>query len=227
VNVGAATIAPDFSPGTLNIFGNLILSSTTTLNFEVGPSSAIYDIINVSGVSCNINFGGATLNLSWFGGYTPTSGDNYQLITFGSNSGNTTLGSITAPVTLTSTYNPTNLLLSFGVASSGGSGNVPNTPGAPNVPTTPGLPPPEAPVIPVFDGNVIQLVVAMWEDAFSQWVNDPLDYNNGFVLTGALNGDNGDRDTGGRGQKIFLDEWDPATGGRGRSGPACNNTTVF
>lgn len=67
----------------------------------------------------------------------------------------------------------------------------------------------------------------MWEDAFSQWVYDPTDRNDSFILLGAINGDNGDRKTDGRGQKIYIAEWDPDADPKGSKAPVCDYYTVF
>ena len=62
----------------------------------------------------------------------------------------------------------------------------------------------------------------MWEDAFSQWVNDPGVLDDSFVLLGAVNGDNGDRETGGRGQKVYIAEGEATADAASNTSLVCN-----
>ena len=84
LKVGAGTLSPGFSPGSLTVTGNLNLSPTTTL-IEIGGTTAgtQFDVINVGGTA---NLGG-TLNVVSWGGYTPTAGDTFNFLTFGSSTG--------------------------------------------------------------------------------------------------------------------------------------------
>jgi hypothetical protein len=85
LNVGAATVAAGFSPGTLNIAGNLTLAPASITNIEVGGIAAGsgFDVINVTGSSTL----DGTLNVTSYLGYTPAAGTNYSFMNFGSTSG--------------------------------------------------------------------------------------------------------------------------------------------
>ncbi len=112
VNVGAATIAPGHSSGTININGNLIASAATTFDFELGGENAgEIDVLNVSG---DATLAG-TMNIGFIDGYDPVlSGteDTFNLINVeGNASGGFTTentGSVAANVT-TSTTQTTSL----------------------------------------------------------------------------------------------------------------------
>jgi hypothetical protein len=78
-------LAVGFSPGSLNITGNLTLASTSTTNIEVGGLTAgsQFDQINVGGLATL----GGTLNVTSWGGYTPVAGNTFDFLTFGSSAG--------------------------------------------------------------------------------------------------------------------------------------------
>lgn len=82
-NGGALNVG--FSPGTLNIAGNLVLGPSSVINIELGgttPGSG-FDLINVSGTATL----DGTLNVLAYGGYTPGAGTNYSFMNFASSSG--------------------------------------------------------------------------------------------------------------------------------------------
>lgn len=92
VTVGAATLAPGFSPGTLNITGNLTLSPTSTTSIELwGTTSGLFDVVNVSG---SASLAGA-LNATTGNGYVPAAGDTLRFMTFASSTGS--FGSTSLP----------------------------------------------------------------------------------------------------------------------------------
>ena len=77
LNAISGTIAPGNSPGIININGDMILSASDNVNFEIigtTPGTG-YDQIQVTG-STNLN--GATLGLAL--GYSPTGGTVFNLI---------------------------------------------------------------------------------------------------------------------------------------------------
>lgn len=77
LNAISGTIAPGNSPGIININGNMILSASDNVNFEIigtTPGTG-YDQIQVTG-STNLN--DATLGLAF--GYAPTGGTVFNLI---------------------------------------------------------------------------------------------------------------------------------------------------
>jgi filamentous hemagglutinin family protein len=78
-------LAVGFSPGTLNVTGNLTLASTATTNIEIGGLTAgtQFDLINVTGLATL----DGTLNVTSWGGYTPAAGNSFNFLTFGSSSG--------------------------------------------------------------------------------------------------------------------------------------------
>nr|WP_200589600.1 filamentous hemagglutinin N-terminal domain-containing protein [Noviherbaspirillum pedocola] len=85
VAVGAGTLAPGFSPGSLSIVGNLTLSPGSITAIELGgttPGSG-YDVIHVSG---NASLAGA-LNVSNYNGYAPAAGSSYSFLDYASVSG--------------------------------------------------------------------------------------------------------------------------------------------
>jgi hypothetical protein len=83
VQVGSATIAPGFSPGTINITGNMTLSSTSIIVAELASATS-YDQILVGGTATLAG----TLNVSMLNGYTPTFGTTFDIISATSVSGN-------------------------------------------------------------------------------------------------------------------------------------------
>ena len=92
--VGAGgTISPGHSPGTLNITGDVTLSSDTVLLLQVaGTGAGQFDVLNVSGA---LDLNNATLNLVFLNGYVPTAGDLVNLTMFQATSGITgTLGGV-------------------------------------------------------------------------------------------------------------------------------------
>ncbi len=84
INLGGATltnsgtIRPGTSPGLLTITGNLTLTGSSVLDFELGglARGTQYDAIDVSG---NVILAG-TANITHFGGFTPVNGNSFQLI---------------------------------------------------------------------------------------------------------------------------------------------------
>jgi filamentous hemagglutinin family protein len=93
LTVGAGTVSPGFSPGSLSINGNLILSPSSITAIELGgtvPGSG-YDVIHVSGSAA---LAGA-LNVSNYGGYVPAAGSSYNFLDYASVSG--AFGTTTLP----------------------------------------------------------------------------------------------------------------------------------
>jgi hypothetical protein len=85
MTVSGGTLAVGYSPGSLNVTGNLNLNSASVLNIELGgttPGSG-YDVINVSGTA---NLAG-TLNVLGWGGYTPAPGTSFNFLSFASQTG--------------------------------------------------------------------------------------------------------------------------------------------
>jgi hypothetical protein len=92
VSLGAATLAPGSSPGTLNITGNLTLSSSSTTTIELwGTTAGQFDVINVSG---SASLAGA-LNATTGNGYVPGVGHALRFMTFASSTGS--FGSTSLP----------------------------------------------------------------------------------------------------------------------------------
>jgi filamentous hemagglutinin family protein len=85
VSVGAATLEPGFSPGSLSIVGNLQLGAASTLAIEVGgvQPGIGYDAITVSG-SAALN---GTLNVMSFGAFTPAAAHRFNYLNYGSSTG--------------------------------------------------------------------------------------------------------------------------------------------
>jgi fibronectin-binding autotransporter adhesin len=80
-STGGGTLAPGTSPGTLDITGNLTLTSLTNLVIELGGAlpgdgSGFYDQVNVSGTAALAD---AVLSVSTFGGFNPAGGVYYIL----------------------------------------------------------------------------------------------------------------------------------------------------
>jgi filamentous hemagglutinin family protein len=96
VSLSAATLAPGFSPGTLNITGNLTLTPSSITAIELwGATAGLYDVINVSGT---VNLAGA-LNATTGNGYVPGVGDALRFMTFANSTGS--FGSMSIPSGLT------------------------------------------------------------------------------------------------------------------------------
>lgn len=80
VNVGAATIAPGHSAGTISINGNFNATPNSIFDFEIGGvNPGEYDVINVTG---DVTLNG-TFNTSFIDGYTPIIGatqDSFDVI---------------------------------------------------------------------------------------------------------------------------------------------------
>ena len=98
----SGTLAVGFSPGLLNVTGNLTLATTSTTNIEIGGLTAgtQFDQINVTGLA-TLN---GTLNVTSWGGYTPAVGDSFNFLTFGSSSG--AFATTNLPVAWGSTLSP-------------------------------------------------------------------------------------------------------------------------
>ena len=96
VSMGAATLAPGYSPGSLTISGNLTLGATSTTTIELGgtTSGSGFDVINVGGT---VTLGG-TLNVNQFGGFVPVAGNTFNYLTFGGSAGNFATVNYNAPV---------------------------------------------------------------------------------------------------------------------------------
>jgi len=111
VSLGAATLAAGFSPGTLNIQGNLTLAPTSTVNVDLwGANAGQYDVINVSGTATL----DGTLNASIGNGYVPN-GENFNVLTFGARSG--AFATHNLPSDFQHTYTASALNLSHAVVS--------------------------------------------------------------------------------------------------------------
>ena len=79
VLIGAATLAPGFSPGRLDIYGNLDLTSSSTTDIELwGRNIGQYDVLNVAGTA---HLDGV-LNVSTGDGYAPVAGDGLAFMNF-------------------------------------------------------------------------------------------------------------------------------------------------
>ena len=85
LNVGSATVAPGFSPGSLTINGNLNLSASSSLLFEIGGDQAgvTYDQLVVNG---NALLAGQLTTVN-YGTYTPQAGIAYDVMRFNSSTG--------------------------------------------------------------------------------------------------------------------------------------------
>ena len=82
LTMAGGTLAVGFSPGTLNIGGNLTLGSASTTAIELGGTGAgQYDLINVSG---NAALDGA-LVVTYWGGFS--GGGSFPVMSWGSSSG--------------------------------------------------------------------------------------------------------------------------------------------
>ena len=93
LNMGGGILSPGFSPGSITVTGNLILSPSSTTVIELGgltPGSG-YDVINVGGAA---NLAGA-LNVVSHAGYVPAAGTTYNFLNYGSTSGS--FGSVNVP----------------------------------------------------------------------------------------------------------------------------------
>ena len=89
VSVGTATYAPGASPGSLEIAGNLTLSSETTTSIELGGTAFTlngteeYDRTKLTGSTSTLTLAG-TLAVSLFGGFTPDDGQAFGIFQLGS-----------------------------------------------------------------------------------------------------------------------------------------------
>jgi filamentous hemagglutinin family protein len=84
VTLNAGSLAPGFSPGTIDIVGDLFLGAASSTDIELwGTTSGLYDLITVTG---NATLGG-TLNVTTGNGYLPAVGDTISFMTYGTNGG--------------------------------------------------------------------------------------------------------------------------------------------
>ncbi|MCY7307382.1 MAG: hypothetical protein LH632_14790, partial [Rhodoferax sp.] len=83
--IGAATIAPGFSPGQMIINGDLSLGPSSVLTIEIGGlvRGSGYDWVQVSGTA-NLN---GTLNVNNFGGFVAPAGSSFTFLNARSTSG--------------------------------------------------------------------------------------------------------------------------------------------
>ena len=105
VQIGAATLAPGFSPGRLDIYGNLDLTSSSTTDIELwGKNLGQYDVLNVVGTA---HLDGV-LNVSTGNGYVPVAGDGLAFMNF---SGGSTGGfaRMNVPTGVSMTFGPNGL----------------------------------------------------------------------------------------------------------------------
>ena len=101
-------------------------------------------------------------------------------------------------------------------------------------PFTPGLTADElAVLVYAASAEIIPVITTIIEDSISQWPYDPSDLRNSFVLTGAVNGGNGDRRTvaeasisdsesSGSGQKVYIRDGGSGIGLRVLPDQMCN-----
>ena len=75
------TIAPGNSAGQLNVFGNLVLGSTSNLSMEVGGATPAtqYDVLNKADAAQLVLAG--TLSVRLINGFTPAAGDTFTIVT--------------------------------------------------------------------------------------------------------------------------------------------------
>src|SRR5262249_27133720 len=112
INVGAGnaltssgTLNPGNSPGTLNVTGNLVLTSSSVTNFEIQGTltpGTDFDVINVSGAATIAG----TANIVHLGTFSPSVGNTFQVINAtGGLSG--TFGTVSTPAgaTYNTSYN--------------------------------------------------------------------------------------------------------------------------
>jgi hypothetical protein len=85
LSINNGTLAVGYSPGSLTVTGNLNLNSSSTLNVELGGTTAGsgYDVIYVGGTA----YLAGTLNVTSWGGYVPTAGSGYNFLNFANSSG--------------------------------------------------------------------------------------------------------------------------------------------
>ena len=106
VTVGNATLAPGFSPGTLDITGDLNLGPLSVLNIELGglTRGTGFDWINVQGTA---RLAG-TLNVSQVGGFTAPAGSSFAFLNAANRSGDFSVVNLPPPIE----FNSLSLLLS-------------------------------------------------------------------------------------------------------------------
>jgi hypothetical protein len=115
VNINNAVLAPGFSPGVVNVEGNLTLGSGATLEIELaGPD--VHDQVLASG---NLQLGGALL-LSSLDGFRPTSTDRFNILS----SRNSTSGTFST-VSTTGPNLETLLLANLQMTSASGTATIP------------------------------------------------------------------------------------------------------
>jgi hypothetical protein len=85
VTVGNATMAPGFSPGSLDITGDLTLGPSSVLNIELGglTRGTGFDAINVQGTA----YLGGTLNVLQVGGFVAPAGSSFAFMSATNRSG--------------------------------------------------------------------------------------------------------------------------------------------
>jgi hypothetical protein len=115
VNINNAVLAPGFSPGVVNVEGNLTLGSGATLEIELA-GTAVHDQVLASG---NLQLGGALL-LSSLDGFRPTSTDRFNILS----SRNSASGTFST-VSTTGANLETLLLANLQVTSASGTATIP------------------------------------------------------------------------------------------------------
>jgi hypothetical protein len=115
VNINNAVLAPGFSPGVVNVEGNLTLGSGATLEIELA-GTAVHDQVLASG---NLQLGGALL-LSSLDGFRPASNDRFNILST-KNSASGTFSTVST----TGTNLETLLLSNLQMTSASGANTVP------------------------------------------------------------------------------------------------------
>jgi hypothetical protein len=93
VTLNAGSLAPGFSPGTIDIVGDLFLGAASSTDIELwGTTAGQYDLVTVTG---NATLGG-TLNVTTGNGYVPVVGDTITFLTYGTNGGSYAVSNLPA-----------------------------------------------------------------------------------------------------------------------------------
>jgi hypothetical protein len=110
VTVANATMAPGFSPGSMNITGDLNLGPASVLNIELGGlvQGSGYDWINVQGTA---RLAG-TLNVTQTGGFVVPTGSSFTFMNFANSTGGFANITLPVPISLAFSTLPTALSLS-------------------------------------------------------------------------------------------------------------------
>jgi filamentous hemagglutinin family protein len=111
VTLNAGSLAPGFSPGTIDIVGDLFLGAASSTDIELwGTTAGLYDLVTVTG---NATLGG-TLNVTTGNGYLPVVGDSITFLTYGTNGGSYALSNL--PVSTYTTVGLSGITMGVGAA---------------------------------------------------------------------------------------------------------------